>query len=111
MKKILLIIFLVGIQAIGFSQNKKVITFKVEGVCGMCKERIEYALDVKGVIYSKWDKQTKMIEVAYKTKKITEEEIHQLLADAGHSTDKVKANRDAYNNLDACCKYEELETH
>ncbi len=87
------------------AQNKKQeIKFTIYGNCEMCKERIEEALDAKGIIFAEWDKDTKIATVVYKTSKITEDEIHKLIADAGYSTDKVKANLDAYNKLDKCCQ-------
>ena len=44
----------------------------------MCEARIEKALDVPGVIMAEWDVETKKATVAYKTKVISEEQIHQL---------------------------------
>jgi copper chaperone CopZ len=73
----------------------------------MCEERIEKALDIPGIINAQWDKETKEITVAYKTKAIDEMTIHQRIADAGHDTEKVKAKDEVYANIHGCCKYRE----
>ena len=104
MKHLLLFIFL-ATGLIATAQKKAEIAFQVSGVCGMCEDRIERALDVPGVIMADWDVESKELTIAYKTKKISEKAIHQLVADAGHDTDKVKASDEAYANLHECCKY------
>ncbi len=105
MKYSLLLAVFLGSIAVAHAQKKVQIEFKVSGVCGMCEERIEKALDVPGVIMAEWDQETNKASVAFKTKEITEEQIHQLVADAGHDTEKIKAKDEVYNNLHGCCKY------
>lgn len=83
--------------------------FEVSGVCEMCKTRIEKALDVKGVRYANYDLENHQLEVAYKTKHISSEEIHQRLNDVGHDTEKSKASDEAYDKIHGCCKYREHE--
>ena len=56
---------------------------------------------------AEWDAETQKAMVAYKTKVITEEQIHQLIANVGHDTEKIKATDEAYANLHGCCKYRE----
>jgi copper chaperone CopZ len=86
--------------------NDEVTTsFKVSGVCGMCKERIEESLYVTGVKSATWDKKTQMLTVSYKSKKITEQKLHQLVAEVGHDTEKMKANDKIYKALPDCCLY------
>lgn len=85
--------------------KKQEITFPVKGECGMCEERIEKALDVKGIAIADWNQETGMCRVVFKPAVISEMEIHQLIAAAGHDTDKVKATEEAYNKLHHCCKY------
>ena len=50
-------------------------TFKVMGVCDMCKKRIEKALKTKGVENAQWDIDTKLLSVVFDTTKITLEKI------------------------------------
>src|SRR5688572_31945420 len=57
----------IAFAAVAQKDNKKVVTadIKVYGNCGMCKERIEAALDTKGVKQAKWDPTTKNLNVVY----------------------------------------------
>ena len=104
MKHLLLFTFLVtGLLAT--AQKKAEIAFQVSGVCGMCEDRIERALDVPGIIMADWNVESKKLTIAYKTKKISEKAIHQLVADAGHDTDQIKATDEVYANIHSCCKY------
>jgi periplasmic mercuric ion binding protein len=80
-------------------------TIKVFGNCGMCKERIETALDKGGVKMASWDAKTKNLEVVYNAKKISELQIHELIAGVGHDTEKVKAKDEVYAELPFCCLY------
>ena len=104
MKHLLLFIFL-ATGMLATAQKKAEIAFQVSGVCGMCEDRIERALDVPGVIMADWDVESKKLTIAYKTKKISEKAIHQLVADAGHDTDQIKATDEVYANIHGCCKY------
>lgn len=95
------------------AQNKEVktITIKVSGVCGMCEERIENALDVPGIKSANWNKENHLCEISYRTDKISEEEIHKLLNEAGHDTEKSTATDEQYSKVHDCCKYREHEDH
>lgn len=79
---------------------------KVYGNCGMCKERIEKALDLKGVQSANWDAKSGVLEVKYNTKKITREEIEKAISAAGHDTERFKADQKVYQQLHHCCQYE-----
>lgn len=105
--KHLLILMALALSSLSYAQKKVEIEFQVSGVCGMCETRIEKALDVPGVIMAEWDVETKKAKVAYKTKVISEEQIHQLIANVGHDTDKIKATDEVYANIHGCCKYRE----
>lgn len=114
MKTNLLILFFSLISIISFAQAKveasasaNVVTanFKVYGNCGMCKDRIEKALDTKGVKQAKWNIATKNLEVTYVPTKITEMKIRELVSAAGHDTDSTKAKDAVYAKLPFCCLY------
>ena len=119
MKKILVIISIIAFAInTSHAQNqdklKKVETteFKVFGVCGECKDRIENAALIKGVKLAEWDKQTKMLKVIYVTNKVSLDDIHNAVALAGHDTEKVKALDEVYKKLPKCCAYRDgVETH
>jgi len=88
------------------------VTFWVDGVCGMCEKRIESALiNSSGVKFADWDLETLQVKVAYNSKKITEQKLHEILAGAGHDTQKVRAKDEDYAKVPGCCKYRTLEKH
>ncbi len=88
------------------AQEAKVIEteFKVFGNCGMCKTRIEKAVKMKGVKYAKWNKDTKMLKVAFESS-VDVDSLHKRIAEVGHDTEKFKANDEVYAALPKCCLY------
>ncbi|HLU50562.1 MAG TPA: cation transporter [Flavobacteriaceae bacterium] len=110
MKKFLVIaIFFSG--AALFAQNKNQKTeIEVNGVCLMCKDRIEKAaIKNKGVKSAVWDVNTHKLSVIFDEGKISTEEIEQSVANVGHDTENLTAPKDAYDNLHPCCKYRDEE--
>ena len=97
----------VSMNSISAQETKKVITaeFKVEGVCNMCKERIENAALIKGVKFAEWSKEKQVLKVIYKSKHTDELSIHKAVAKAGHDTEKEKASSAIYGKLPNCCAY------
>ncbi|MFZ6001111.1 MAG: heavy-metal-associated domain-containing protein [Bacteroidota bacterium] len=105
-KLLYIILLFVGVSTTSFGQAKTVkATIKVYGNCVMCKNRIETALDKGGVKMASWDTKTKNLEVVYNAKKISEQQIHEIIASVGHDTDKVKAKDEVYAELPFCCLY------
>jgi outer membrane receptor for ferrienterochelin and colicins len=106
--KYILALFLVSISVGSFAQKNKtdtLITFKVNGACEMCRERIEHAVDLNGVKSANWDIDTKMFSIVYNPSIIKLSKIHKLIAEAGHDTEFEKAKDEVYNELPACCHY------
>ncbi len=89
------------------SAKKQVVEveFKVEGVCGMCEERIENALSVKGVKLADWDMESKICKVIYNSAKINEDRLHELLNEVGHDTERKTASEEQYEQMHHCCQY------
>jgi len=80
----------------------------VQGLCSMCKERIEKtALGVNGVTRAEWDGDTKLLALQFDSAKTKLEIISRELAKVGHDTDKDKADDKVYDALPGCCKYRE----
>ena len=105
--KIFLAVTAIFIASSSLAQSKyKEINFSAKGTCGMCEKRIENALDLKGIKLADWDVKTHNCRVIYNTQKYNEMDIHKIVAKFGHTTDKVKATDEAYNNLHGCCKYD-----
>ncbi|MGC9352241.1 MAG: heavy-metal-associated domain-containing protein [Mariniphaga sp.] len=90
--------------------GEKTEKFKVKGNCGMCEKRIEKAaLSVDGVTKADWNKETKMMEVAFDDSKTDVHKVHMAIANAGHDTEMHKAKDEVYNKLPGCCKYDRSE--
>ena len=78
----------------------------VQGLCEMCKDRIEKtAMSVKGVSSASWDGTTKQLHLNFDPQQTDLDKISQAVAKAGHDTDKHKADQKVYDALPACCKY------
>jgi copper chaperone CopZ len=86
-------------------------SFQVSGICEMCKARIEKAVDVKGVKSADYDLDTHTLTLAYSSKIISESDIHQLLNEVGHDTEKSTCSEEQYDRVHGCCKYREHENH
>lgn len=79
---------------------------KVSGNCEMCKDRIETAAkSVSGVTLADWSTETKMLHVAFDSKKTNSDNIQKAIAKVGHDTEKFKAPDDVYKGLPECCLY------
>ncbi len=102
---LILLAFFGGMSQAVMAGDSDTLRFKVNGNCEMCKERIEEALDVRGIKSADWNVETKMITVVYDRKKINEEKIHRLIAAAGYETEKQAADEEAYRKLPGCCQY------
>lgn len=106
--KTVLFCLLISIATNSASQTTTA-TFEVDGVCGMCKERIEKATNIRGVASADWNVETKKIVVVYDSSKVKLITIHQKIAKVGHDTELIKATEKAYNSLHGCCKYRDQE--
>ena len=95
-----------SISIIAQEKNDNILRIHVDGVCGMCKTRIEKAsLQTKGVKTANWTVDTKQLRIYVNRKNFNENQLHQNLADVGHDTEKIKASDEVYDSLHACCKY------
>ena len=110
MKKLFISLLLL-VSGSALAQTSEV-TFWVDGVCGMCEKRIETALiNTPGVKFADWDKETSQVTVAFNSKKLSMQKLHEILAGVGHDTQKVRAVDGDYAKLPGCCKYRTLSKH
>lgn len=114
MKKILIIaiLFITGFATTTVQAQKKnaKITMEVDGICGMCKKRIEKAaLNTKGVKYANWNVESHMLTLIVDERKTNVKTIQQKIADVGHDSKGVVATDEAYNSVHPCCKYRDEE--
>jgi mercuric ion binding protein len=114
MKKIIFLfsVFLISfsIQAQDIKEVKKKknarVAFEVDGICGMCKKRIETAaLKTKGVKFAIWDVSTHQINIILDERKTTLETLKINIANIGHDINGFKASDEAYESVHPCCKY------
>lgn len=92
-------------QKVKKNKNAKV-SFEVNGICGMCKKRIETAaLKTKGVKFAIWDVKTHQMNLIMDERKTTLNTIKQNIANVGHDIEGFIASDEAYNSVHACCKY------
>lgn len=106
---LLTITFALSVQA-QKSIEKSVI--EVDGVCGMCKARIEKtSLKIKGVKSASWSTDTHQLTLIYDTSKASLDSIQKQIARVGHNTPLFKAPDEAYEALPMCCKYKTVEDH
>jgi mercuric ion binding protein len=97
MKKLFLALLVMSTIAV----TAKTVTqkFMVKGQCGECKERIEKALDIPGVSFAEWNKDSKMLTVRFNDRKVSEDDLHTLISNLGYATSKLPANKDSQAKL------------
>ena len=107
-KIVLLIVMLIASLNVEAQKPKKNAKLKLEvdGVCFMCKKRIETAaLKTKGVKFALWDVKSHILSLIIDERKTSKKTIQKNIAAVGHDTKEVKATEKAYNSVDPCCKY------
>ncbi len=113
MKKLVLVITVLFLNVSMSAQKKKKnakVSFDVDGVCMMCKNRIEKAaLNSKGVKYALWNVKTHQLNLIIDERKTDAATVQQNIANVGHDTDAFKAPKEVYDNLHGCCKYRDEE--
>jgi cation transport ATPase len=110
MKNLVVIVVLL-MTTVAFSQNKNAkASIEVDGVCMMCKERIEKACyKTKGVKSAIWDVKTHELKLIFDENKTNLSTIQKNIVAVGHDTKELKATDEAYNSVHPCCKYRDTE--
>ncbi len=111
-KKLLVIILLcLGTQSIAAQKSTEKVVIKTFINCDHCKEcetcglkfRTEM-LKIKGVKMYELDDQAMTFTVYYNAKKTDLQTIKTAISKLGYDADELKADPEAYENLDGCCK-------
>ncbi|MGB1090260.1 MAG: heavy-metal-associated domain-containing protein [Schleiferiaceae bacterium] len=84
MKSLFISIALCSAMALGAQSKFTETTIEVDGLCGMCEERIENAAYLPGVKKADWDRETHQLTLAFRNDKISQEEIIASINEAGH---------------------------
>ena len=111
MKKItytLIAAVLITLSATAQSKITKII-LEVDGLCGMCKERIENAAYLTGVKQVNWDKTTHELDVVFRNDKVSEEEIIASINSAGHDVKGSLASAEQYAKIHGCCRFRDSD--
>ncbi|WP_299050086.1 cation transporter [uncultured Polaribacter sp.] len=109
---LLCIAFSIQAQDVKKKRNTKV-TFEVDGVCGMCKKRIETAaLKTKGVKFALWNPATHQLNLIMDEHKTEVNKVQKSITEVGHDIvltkeKKIIAPAKAYDAVHPCCKYRE----
>lgn len=106
MKTLTTITFLI-IGILAFAQNKNAKqSIEVDGICMMCKERIEKAaIRTKGVKSAIWNVKTHELKLIFDERKTNVETISKKIASVGHDTKIITATEEQYNSVHPCCRY------
>ena len=121
MKKLILVTilsvfaFTINAQEVKKNKNAKV-SFEVDGVCGMCKKRIETAaLKTKGVKFALWNVKTHQLNLILDERKVEVLTVQENIAKVGHDVilkdKKITATKEAYESVNPCCKYRDEKVH
>ena len=107
MKKIVLVTLVMVLGLTSYAQNKNAkASLEVDGVCMMCKDRIEKAaIKTKGVKSAVWNVSTHELSLIYDERKTNLEAISKNIVAVGHDTKELKATDEAYNSVHPCCRY------
>lgn len=110
MKKIITV-FVLLITTVTFAQSKNAkASLEVDGVCMMCKDRIEKAaIRTKGVKSAIWNVQSHELKLIYDERKTNLDSIRKKITSVGHDTKELKATDEAYATVHPCCKYRDEE--
>lgn len=121
MKNLILVcsLFMIGFTAQSQEVKKQrsaKVTFEVDGICGMCKTRIETAtLKTKGVKFAIWNVKTHQLNIILDERKTDIATVKQNILDVGHDVigfkgeEKLIATEAAYSTVHSCCKYRDEE--
>lgn len=99
---------LVNVQAQATADTT--VSFTVQGVCDMCKQRIEEAAKGKGVTAATWNVESHLLSLTYNPTKTTVVKVQERIANAGHDTELKKADDAVYKALPGCCHYKQQGT-
>jgi periplasmic mercuric ion binding protein len=106
MKNIILILLILTSGSILAQDKNAKATLEVDGVCMMCKMRIEKAaVKTKGVKTAVWNVESHQLSLIFDENKTNLKTIQENIAAVGHDNGEFIATEAAYNSVDPCCRY------
>ncbi|KRO66696.1 MAG: hypothetical protein ABR84_01630 [Cryomorphaceae bacterium BACL21 MAG-121220-bin10] len=110
MKKLLIMATILASGALMAQSKSAKASIEVDGVCGMCKARIEKAaIKVPGVKSAQWSVATHELALIFDENKTSLDSIAKKVADVGHDSPEFTAPDQAYDKVSPCCKYRDDE--
>jgi len=103
----LLSLLIITFFTLKVAAQKKVETVQIQtsAECGMCKDRLEEKLNyTKGIVFAELHVESKILTVRFKTKKISLDQIKNIVSQIGYDADEVKAIPEAVQKLSKCCQ-------
>jgi copper chaperone CopZ len=103
---IITLVFLSLLSTQAFAGGElKIIKIQTSSQCDMCKDTIEKGMAyIKGVKKTDLDVESSVLTVTYNSSKTNPDLIKKAIAAIGYDADEVPAEKEAYDNLDNCCK-------
>jgi copper chaperone CopZ len=80
-------------------------TIEVDGLCGMCEERIENAAYLPGVRSVDWDQETHQLALVFQNSKVSLDEIIASINNVGHDVKGHLASDEQYAKIHGCCRF------
>jgi outer membrane receptor for ferrienterochelin and colicin len=84
------------------------ISFRVEGNCGSCANRIQSTAIAAGAELASWDAETRMLTLDFDPEKVTLEKIKYSIAQLGHDNGGFVTPDEVYVKLPVCCQYRDI---
>lgn len=94
--------------SVGLMAQETTQTITVKGNCGMCKERIENAVNEFPTAHGVWDESTETLTVQFSEDKTSLDAIAKRIAEVGHDNALYQADEAVYQDLPDCCLYDRI---
>ncbi len=92
-------------------RDEGIYSIGVSGNCDMCKARIEEAAEtMQAVNNATFDIEKQRLYVSADSN-FNIVNLHEVISAAGHDTDQLIADEEAYENLPQCCQYRDPDAH
>lgn len=101
---IFLVLFVFTTNAQDKAPKSKVLEINTSVICDCHGNLITKLNYTKGVVYAELDLKTQKVTVKYKTKTISDYQIHQIIANMGYHAGDMPRIETAFNKLPACCR-------
>jgi copper chaperone CopZ len=99
-----LMFFVFVVNAQDKTPKSHTIQIKTSVICDCHGDLINKLNYTKGIVFAELDLKTSIVTVKYKTKVISDYQIHQIISNMGYHAGEMERNENAFNKLPKCCK-------